>query len=91
MNDEERDVRLGTLTDALADTNRAIVALTDPVDTLVDAVADTSRQVAGLGQVVAINSDHIGRLASETAFLHRFLRGPLEIDHGFELGDDDDD
>lgn len=74
MTDDERDARIETLTDAIAETNRAVNVLTTNVTSLTAGVA------ALTGDVAALTAD--------VASLSRLMRTHLVEDHGYPDIDD---
>lgn len=83
MTDDERDARIDTLTDAIADTNRNVNAIAGQV-------ASLAGQVASLADAQAVTERHITLLASDITSLARLMRQHLRDDHGYpEIGDDD--
>lgn len=76
MTDDERDARIETLTDAIAETNRAVNALTTNVASLTGNVASLT------GNVTSLTGD--------VASLSRMMRTHLVEDHDYPDIDDDE-
>lgn len=80
MTDGERDQRIETLTDAIAETNRN---LGHRIEQLAIEVAENSRTVTALLAVAAITNGNVNTL-TELVHLH------LHVDHDYPDLDDDD-
>lgn len=83
MTDDERDQRIGTLTDAIAETNRNINALGAKVDALIDQVDALTGVVEKQGTQIAQNSTQVDALVW-------IMRQHLIVDHGYDPGPDVD-
>lgn len=81
MNDEERDARLESLLDAIADTNRTVAALS----------ADTSNAIAALAARQETTDRQLALLTTDIASLARLMRQHLVIDHGYPEIDETDE
>ena len=96
MNDEERDRRIETLTDAIADTNRSLKeSIADTSRSLKESIAETNRSLAATNRVVAETSrvvadlarredeirDHLETLAAVSCETHRSMQAHLDVHH----------
>lgn len=83
MTDDERDARIETLTDAIAETNRAVNVLTTNVTSLTADVASLTSDVTSLTAGVT-------SLTGDVASLSRLMRTHLVEDHDYPDIDDDE-
>jgi hypothetical protein len=89
MTDDERDQRIDTLTDAIADTNRTVRALAVSVGALTADVQALTADVGGLTSGVGQLAGAIRTTNDGVASLTRLVHLHLHLDHDYpDLGDE---
>jgi len=83
QDDEERDRRIETLTDAIADAHRAAAEAHR-------AAAGADARISRLAEQQEITGQRVALLADDIATLSRLMRQHLIVDHDYPTIEDDD-